>query len=280
MDAGSNTVVAGGPPAVDGVTAEADDAWPMGEVFRDIARGGLAGLVAGILVAGLGGRLVMRLAALIVPSATGFQTENGNRIGEITASGSLGLIVFVGLLGALVFASVWVAIAPWLPGRGLVRGLVAMPIAVALGSFGLISSENPDFAVLEHNPLVVASLILLVASAAPAMAIADGWFDRRLPHASSATSTLASVYALLTVIGVGFGGLLLIQAALGEVSRPLGLTVIAVGIATLIWWSQRMRGQPAPSRGLVLAARSILLLGTVAGLVVLLPELTGALGLD
>jgi hypothetical protein len=279
MDAGSNTVVAGGPPAVDGVTAEADDAWPMGEVFRDIARGGLAGLVAGILVAGLGGRLVMRLAALIVPSATGFQTENGNRIGEITASGSLGLIVFVGLLGALVFASVWVAIAPWLPGRGLVRGLVAMPIAVALGSFGLISSENPDFAVLEHNPLVVASLILLVASAAPAMAIADGWFDRRLPHASSATSTLASVYALLTVIGVGFGGLLLIQAALGEVSRPLGLTVIAVGIATLIWWSQRMRGQAAPSRALVLAARSILLLGTVAGLVVLLPELTGALGL-
>ena len=279
MDAGSNTVVAGGPPAVDGVTAEADDAWPMGEVFRDIARGGLAGLVAGILVAGLGGRLVMRLAALIVPSATGFQTENGNRIGEITASGSLGLIVFVGLLGALVFASVWVAIAPWLPGRGLVRGLVAMPIAVALGSFGLISSENPDFAVLEHNPLVVASLILLVASAAPAMAIADGWFDRRLPHASSATSTLASVYALLTVIGVGFGGLLLIQAALGEVSRPLGLTVIAVGIATLLWWSQRMRGQAAPSRALVLAARSILLLGTVAGLVVLLPELTGALGL-
>jgi hypothetical protein len=279
MDAGSNTVVAGGPPAVDGGTAEADDAWPMGEVFRDIARGGLAGLVAGILVAGLGGRLVMRLAALIVPSATGFQTENGNRIGEITASGSLGLIVFVGLLGALVFASVWVAIAPWLPGRGLVRGLVAMPIAVALGSFGLISSENPDFAVLEHNPLVVASLILLVASAAPAMAIADGWFDRRLPHASSATSTLASVYALLTVIGVGFGGLLLIQAALGEVSRPLGLTVIAVGIATLIWWSQRMRGQAAPSRALVLAARSILLLGTVAGLVVLLPELTGALGL-
>ena len=280
MDAGSNTVVAGGPPAVDGVTAEADDAWPMGEVFRDIARGGLAGLVAGILVAGLGGRLVMRLAALIVPSATGFQTENGNRIGEITASGSLGLIVFVGLLGALVFASVWVAIAPWLPGRGLVRGLVAMPIAVALGSFGLISSENPDFAVLEHNPLVVASLILLVASAAPAMAIADGWFDRRLPHASSATSTLASVYALLTVIGVGFGGLLVLQAALGEVSRPLGLTVIAVGIATLIWWSQRMRGQAAPSRALVLAARSILLLGTVAGLVVLLPELTGALGLD
>jgi len=280
MDAGSNTVVAGGPPAVDGVTAEADDAWPMGEVFRDIARGGLAGLVAGILVAGLGGRLVMRLAALIVPSATGFQTENGNRIGEITASGSLGLIVFVGLLGALVFASVWVAIAPWLPGRGLVRGLVAMPIAVALGSFGLISSENPDFAVLEHNPLVVASLILLVASAAPAMAIADGWFDRRLPHASSATSTLASVYALLTVIGVGFGGLLLIQAALGEVSRPLGLTVIAVGIATLIWWSQRMRGQAAPSRALVLAARSILILGTLAGLVVLLPELTGALGLD
>lgn len=280
MDAGSKTVVADGPPAVDVVTAETVDAWPLGEVFRDIARGGLAGLVAGILIAGLGGRLVMRLAALIVPSAAGAQTDNGNRIGEITASGSLNLIIFVGLLAAIVFASVWVAIAPWLPGTGAVRGLAAMPIAVALGSFGLISRENPDFAVLEHHPLVVATLILLVASAAPAMALADGWFDRRLPHASSATSALATVYVLLAVIGVAFGGVLILQAALGQESRPLGLTVIAVGIATLIWWSQRMRGQAAPSRGLVLAARSILILGTLAGLVVLLPELSGALGQD
>lgn len=38
-----------------------------GEVLRDIARGGISGVVAGIVVGGLGGRLVMRIAALLHP---------------------------------------------------------------------------------------------------------------------------------------------------------------------------------------------------------------------
>ena len=37
--------------------------WPTGEVLRDIARGGMAGTIRGILVAGLGGRLVARSRA-------------------------------------------------------------------------------------------------------------------------------------------------------------------------------------------------------------------------
>ena len=107
--------------------------WPGGEILRDITRGGLAGLVVGIVVAGFGGRLVMRLAALVVPSANGAFTENGNRIGEITFVGSVALIIFAGLAASIFLAVVWVAISPWLPGRGVVRGLVAMPIAIAFG---------------------------------------------------------------------------------------------------------------------------------------------------
>jgi ATP-binding cassette subfamily F protein 3 len=42
-------------------------------------------LLTGLLVAGLGGRLVMRAAALLEPSAIGRFTENGNQIGEIYA---------------------------------------------------------------------------------------------------------------------------------------------------------------------------------------------------
>ena len=56
-------------------------------IVRDIARGGLAGLVTGLLVAGVGGRLVMRIAALLVPGSAGAFTA------KITRRHSMELIV-------------------------------------------------------------------------------------------------------------------------------------------------------------------------------------------
>lgn len=247
------------------------------EIVRDIVRGGLASLIAGIVIAGLGGRLVMRLAALLVPSATGQFTENGNRIGEITIAGSLALIVFVGLLSAVVLGVVWVVIAPWLPGRGVVRGVVAMPLAVGLGAFGLVEGSNPDFAVLRHDPLVVAALLALVACIAPALALADGWLDRRLPRLVSFDSRIGAAYALLVSIGAVFGGLLFLQATTGP-SRPLALTVIAVGVLTAISWRLRLAGIPNPPGAVSWLARGLLVAGALAGFAGLLPEVGEALG--
>jgi hypothetical protein len=265
-------------PAGGSAEPEAASVLPIDEILRDIARGGLAGLIVGIVVAGLGGRIVMRLAALIVPSATGAFTENGNRIGDITLAGSLVLIVFVGLLAAVFFGVIWVVISPWLPGRGWVKGVVAMPIAVAFGAVGLIEGGNVDFFVLRRDPLVVAVLVALVALTAPAMALADGWLDRHLPHAPSGRSTAGGIYVALTVIGGTLGAMLMLQALVGPKSQPLGFTVVVVGLMTLAWWYQRVHGRTTPPRGLVIAARTVLVLGTVAGFAVLIPEIRGALG--
>jgi hypothetical protein len=251
---------------------------PDDEILRDIARGGIAGLVVGLVVAGFGGRVAMRLAALIVPSATGAFTENGNRIGEITLGGSLALIVFIGLLAAVLLGVVWVVISPWLPGRGWVKGVVAMPLAVAFGAVAIIDARNVDFFVLRRDPLVVAVLIVLVALVAPAMALVDTWLDRHLPHAPSGRSTVGGIYVALTVVGGTLGSLLLAQSLLGRQSQPLGVTIVVVGLITLAWWYQRVHGRTAPSRGLVVAARAVLVLGTVAGFAVLIPEVRGALG--
>jgi len=54
--------------------APARDLVPANEILREITRGGVAGLIAGVLVAGVGGRLVMRLAALLVPESAGSLT--------------------------------------------------------------------------------------------------------------------------------------------------------------------------------------------------------------
>ena len=84
-------------------------------VLRDIVRSALTGLIVGVLVLGLGGRIVMRLAALLDPSSAGRATENGNRIGAITFDGTAVLLLFGGLLVGLPTSVVWVAIQEWIP---------------------------------------------------------------------------------------------------------------------------------------------------------------------
>jgi hypothetical protein len=250
----------------------------LAAIVRDIARGGLAGLIVGILIGGIGGRLVMRLATLLVPSATGQFTENGFRIGDITVGGTLGLVFFASLLGTIAVGTSWVVMAPWLPGRGIVRGLVAAPIAVVLGSFALITAGNPDFVILRHDPLVVASLLVLVGSTAPVAALADGWLDRRLPRAAALATPAGLGYLALAVIGALVGGLPFVRGAItpGE-SQPLALTVVLVGLVTLAWWRERLGGREVPSTRLRVIAWAVLAGGVAFGAIQLLPALRGAL---
>ena len=138
-----------------GETGGREGAWPLGGVLRDITRGGIAGLVVGLVVGGIGGRVAMRLAAIAVPEATGAFTENGNRIGAITVDGSVALIAFAGLFVGLISGVLWVTVERWIPGGTGVRALLAMPVAVALGSFVLIKGTNVDFLVLQHQPVVI-----------------------------------------------------------------------------------------------------------------------------
>src|SRR4029079_5591713 len=97
------------------IASERPAASAPGEILRDIARGGLAGAIVGIVGAAIGGGVAMRLAALIVPSATGAFTENGNRIGEITLAGTVALLL-VGLAAGVIGGAIWVAVSPWIPG--------------------------------------------------------------------------------------------------------------------------------------------------------------------
>jgi hypothetical protein len=247
-------------------------------IIRDIARGGLAGLIVGFVGAGLGSRLAMRIAALLVPQANGLLTENDFPIGRITLEGTIGLVLFGGLAATLFLAVTWVVIAPWLPRRLAPRALVAVPIAIAFGAGALIDARNPDFSVLRRDPLVVATLVTLIAALGPAMALADAWLDRILPRPTSGSSGAAMGYASLTAIGALLGVALMLQATFDPRGRPFGLTILATGVCTLVWWALRMRGRTRPGRTLRWAAGGILVAGTVAGLATVVPDIGGALG--
>jgi len=244
-------------------------------VLRDIARGGLAGLVTGVLIAGLGGRIIMRVAALQVPAAVGRITENGNRIGDITAEGSLGLVLLAGLFFGLAGATVWVVVSPWIPGTGLQRALLAMPVAVALTGVSLIQGRNPDFQVLRHDGMTVVLLLLLLAAAGASISLFDGWLERRLPR-PRASRAADAVYLALTVAG----GLLILPAVLASYlddETLLGLAIVGVGMATLFRWAHRYEGTSLPP-WLMAAGRGSLLIAVVVGLLALAPDVATALG--
>jgi hypothetical protein len=244
-------------------------------VLRDIARGGLAGLVTGVLIAGIGGRIVMRVAALQAPTAVGRLTENGNRIGDITAEGSLGLVLLGGLFFGLAGATVWVVVSPWIPGSGPQRAVLAMPVAVALTGVTLIQGRNTDFQVLRHDGMTVVLLLLLLAVAGASISLFDGWLDRRLPR-PGASRAADAVYLALTAAG----GLLILPAVIGTYlgrETLLGVAVVAVGIATLFRWAHRHEGTSPPAR-LMAAGRGSLLIAVAVGVLALAPDVMTALG--
>ena len=84
------------------------------EVVREVAIGGLAGMLGGILVVGFGGRIFMRIVAAIDPTSIGLLTSNGNRIGDVTLDGTAVFVVFVGLFFGAAAAVLWVIVSPWI----------------------------------------------------------------------------------------------------------------------------------------------------------------------
>jgi len=74
-----------------------------------------AGFAAGVVAAGAGGRLVMRLLALTSPDARGTLTEADQTVGQITLGGTLGFFVFAALPFAVLGAISFAIVHRWLP---------------------------------------------------------------------------------------------------------------------------------------------------------------------
>lgn len=254
---------------------------PAGEVLRDIARGGISGAIVGIVVGGLGARVVMRVVAILHPDAVGALTENGNRIGDITMGGTFTLVL-LGLILCALAGVLWVIVSPWIPGHTGVRALLTAGVAIATGTPLLIIGGNPDFVILDHDPRVVALLVALVGLIGLSIALLDSWLDRRLPHAVSGRKGPAVFYAIVALMGavlvVPF--VLLVFLTADEYQLPLraGYALLVVGLCTAIWWGLRVRGRLSTPQGLVIAARGAVLVAVMLGVLTSLPHISRALG--
>jgi hypothetical protein len=199
-------------------------------------RGGLAGVLASVLFLGMGSRVVMRISALLNPDARGFLTDNENVVGEITADGTIGLILFVGIFGGFLTGVVWILVREWLPQAILPRVALAGILAVLTGSFRVINSQNPDFTLLDPPELHVAMFALLLALTGITIAYLDRVLEPHLPS----TGTAAAIFGGLAGFGLILAAPLLVFSFFSDQNQnppaAAGLALLALAVATVIGW--------------------------------------------
>jgi hypothetical protein len=127
--------------------------------LRTLTAGTIAGIVAAFVAGGVGGRLVMRILAITSgPAARGAITENGNGVGELTAGGTIGLVLFATLFGS-IGGLAYVAVRRWLPRRH--RAIAYALFLTVITSPVLINPGNKDFRIFGPHPLAIVLFLAL-----------------------------------------------------------------------------------------------------------------------
>ena len=177
----------------------------MAATLRRIALVVVASGAAGVLVGGVGSRVVMRIAALAAPEARGMLTANGNVVGELTPAGTIGLLVFAGIASAVAGAAAFVLADPWIPRRTVARGLALGVVLLAVFGSAIVDPTNADFVLLGDRALNAAMFSgLFLAFGLVAVSVLAR-LDRRVPEAASFSPRqwgLALMLALPLIPGV------------------------------------------------------------------------------
>jgi hypothetical protein len=181
-------------------------------------------VLCGIVVGGIGGRIVMRVSALAADeSRIGMITENGNIVGRITVEGTLALLLFVGLIAGVSVGLFLFALRTVLPGRFLPATISA--VLLALGGAIAIDPGNVDFVILGNRALNVAMFIALFPAFGVSFVVIAERLERWLVR-----PPLARI-APLSLLGTGLGvvlGLLGVGVITASNGLPAGVAVVVV----------------------------------------------------
>lgn len=187
---------------------------------RAVVVGIVGGIVAGVLVAGLGGRLVMRvLAATSGDSAQGLVTEAHETVGDVTLAGSVGFVVFNGIFFGMIGGIGYLLLRRWLPARPWLGGLIYGVALLGLAPLDALNPDNTDFAILGPTWLAVVLVACLFPLYGMTTASVVERLDRTWPKMSTRPRALLAYSPLL----------------LGVLASPVALgTLLAVGIVILL----------------------------------------------
>lgn len=213
------------PPAPGPDPAHPTDPPPVGLVVRRylwyVAVAMAAGATAGILAAGAGGRLVMRLLAVTAGAdAQGRITEAEEIVGRITVDGTIGFVLFTGLFLGLPSAAGYLLLRRWLPaGRAAGLAYGALLLVVAGTRLEPLRRGNPDFDLVGPGWVSVIAFAALVLLHGALVAALAGRLSRAVPLLAAQPRAIA-VYAPLLLLALP--------------GPSVALVLILVGIAVVL----------------------------------------------
>ena len=195
-------------------------------LVQHVGAAGLAGIVAGMLVAGVLGRIAMRVAGFLSrPELIGIETSNGNRVGEITLGGTIAIAVFSGISAGLLGGMLYASAAPWLRRvrwRGVVFGIAL------LGGIGFTVIEPANF---DFQRFGSAGLnVLLFAALFVAFGVLVAWLFERIRDAIARGGAIGTVVEIAAWLAALFSTVLVAGAfvSIGGIDDPLLLVLAAV----------------------------------------------------
>ncbi len=256
--------------------------------YRLLAIGVLAGMVAGAIGGGLGARLAMRLSAILAgPALQGANTDNGNTVGTVSAEGTIGLIVFSGMIFGIVGGVLYVAVRAWLPWNGWRRGLAFGSLLLVTFGFVVMDPDNPDYRRFGSPVVNVCAFSLVYIVFGLLVGPVADWLDRELPRCPAHPTLRCRPglgFAALAPFAL-LGVLMIVAVGLGFApATGLVFLSLVLGAPTLRQFAVRpetREGQPAPmlrlSRG-SLAGYALLIVPSLVGFGLTVRAITGILG--
>jgi hypothetical protein len=152
--------------------------------------------IAGVLTVGAGLRLMMRVLAVTSPTAVqGVRTEADEIVGEVSASGTIFLIVVIGVGAGVVGLALFVPLRRWLPERSVTAGVVGAAIGAGLLArpTNLLASGNRDFEVLSPVALAVAMSVAMFALFGATFGVLVDRFAGRWPRPGRSVAGVLSL---------------------------------------------------------------------------------------
>jgi hypothetical protein len=195
------------PPQVPGPEGSgAGDPPPVGLVVRRylwaVNLAVAAGAAAGVMAAGAGGRLVMRLlAATSGESAQGRVTEASEVVGRITVEGTVAFFIFTGLFFGAATGGAYLLVRRWLP-AGRAGGLTYGALLLVLAGTRLdpLREANPDFDLVGPGWLSVLAFSVLVLFHGMLVAALAGRLSRAVPLLARDPRAVAGHAPLLLLV--------------------------------------------------------------------------------